>query len=287
MHPWILQQSRHVSASRVNEVLDTEATITTINPKEGAADKRGFLSFEHVTFSYPESEEPVIHDISFETKPGETTAIIGSTGSGKSSLINLILRFYDAQEGRIMVNGMDVKDYDLKELRRKIGYVPQKSFLFKGTIESNIQFGDELASEDRIEDAAKIAQAYEFITAKEEGFDTDITQGGSNVSGGQRQRLAIARAIVRKPEIYIFDDSFSALDFKTDLALRQALEEETKDAAVIIVAQRISTIMNADRILVLEDGYCVGMGTHKELLNSCEVYKEIVHSQLSEEEAGA
>lgn len=186
-----------------------------------------------------------------------------------------------------MVNGMDVKDYDLKELRRKIGYVPQKSFLFKGTIESNIQFGDELASEDRIEDAAKIAQAYEFITAKEEGFDTDITQGGSNVSGGQRQRLAIARAIVRKPEIYIFDDSFSALDFKTDLALRQALEEETKDAAVIIVAQRISTIMNADRILVLEDGYCVGMGTHKELLNSCEVYKEIVHSQLSEEEAGA
>lgn len=284
---FVMYPRASVSASRVNEVLDTEATIVTENPKEGMGDKKGFLSFEHVTFSYLESEEPVIHDITFESRPGETTAIIGSTGSGKSSLINLILRFYDAQEGRILVNGMDVKDYDIKELRRKIGYVPQKSFLFKGTIESNIQFGDEFASEDRIEDAAKIAQAYEFITAKEEGFETEITQGGSNVSGGQRQRLAIARAIVRKPEIYIFDDSFSALDFKTDLALRHALEDETKDAAVIIVAQRISTIMNADRILVLEDGYLVGMGTHKELLSSCEVYKEIVHSQLSEEEAGA
>lgn len=284
---FVMYPRASVSAARVNEILETTPVITTENPKEPDSSQKGYLSFQNVTFSYPNSDEPVISNISFDTVPGETTAIIGSTGSGKSSLVNLILRFYDVQSGRILVNGMDVRDYDLKDLRSRIGYIPQKSFLFKGTIESNILFGNESADEKWVSESAKIAQAYEFITAKEEGFDSPISQGGGNVSGGQKQRLAITRAVVRKPEIYIFDDSFSALDFKTDLALRTELLKETKDSAVIIVAQRVSTIMNADRILVLEDGICVGMGTHNELLKSCKVYEEIVHSQLSAEEVGA
>ncbi|MFV0551669.1 MAG: ABC transporter ATP-binding protein [Anaerorhabdus sp.] len=274
-----------VSAERINEVMDTLEVIR--NPKEPVEmpKEKGYLEFKDVSFKFPGADHSVLKNISFKSSPGEITAIIGSTGSGKSVLVNLVPRFYDVDEGEILVDGVNVKSYDIKALRAKIGYVPQKAFLFKGTISDNIQFGDEKANDSRIEEAIRIAQSYDFVTAKEGGFEAPIAQGGSNVSGGQKQRLAIARAIVRKPEIYIFDDSFSALDFKTDAALREALMKEAQDATVLLVAQRVSTIMHADRILVMENGACVGMGSHSELLKSCKVYQEIVYSQLSKEEA--
>lgn len=282
---FVMYPRASVSAQRINEVMKTEAMITSGENSVTEGEKRGCLSFENVTFAFPGAEEPAIRNISFESGPGEVTAIIGSTGSGKSTIINLIPRFYDVQAGVVRVNGIDVRDFELSALRDKIGLVPQKAFLFRGTVSDNIGFGDEGAGDDRIEEAAKIAQSYDFVNAREGGFEAPIAQGGSNVSGGQKQRLAIARAIVRKPEIYVFDDSFSALDFKTDAALRNALLQEAKEATVILVAQRVSTIMNADRILVLEGGICVGQGTHKELLESCDVYREIVYSQLNKEEA--
>ncbi|MEF9892166.1 ABC transporter ATP-binding protein [Anaerorhabdus sp.] len=274
-----------VSAERINEVMDTLEVIQ--NPKEPVEmpKEKGYLEFKDVSFKFPGADHSVLKNISFKSSPGEITAIIGSTGSGKSVLVNLVPRFYDVDEGEILVDGVNVKNYDIKALRAKIGYVPQKAFLFKGTISDNIQFGDEKANDSRIEEAIRIAQSYDFVTAKEGGFEAPIAQGGSNVSGGQKQRLAIARAIVRKPEIYIFDDSFSALDFKTDAALREALMKEAQDATVLLVAQRVSTIMHADRILVMENGACVGMGSHSELLKTCKVYQEIVYSQLSKEEA--
>lgn len=274
-----------VSAERINEVMDTLEVIQ--NPKEPVEmpKEKGYLEFKDVSFKFPGADHSVLKNISFKSSPGEITAIIGSTGSGKSVLVNLVPRFYDVNEGEILVDGVNVKNYDIKALRAKIGYVPQKAFLFKGTISDNIQFGDEKANDSRIEEAIRIAQSYDFVTAKEGGFEAPIAQGGSNVSGGQKQRLAIARAIIRKPEIYIFDDSFSALDFKTDAALREALMKEAQDATVLLVAQRVSTIMHADRILVMENGACVGMGSHSELLKTCKVYQEIVYSQLSKEEA--
>ena len=272
------------AANRAKEVLDTEPTIKNPGKAKNNTSKKGYLTFKNVTFAYPGAEVPAIENLSFEAKPGETTAIIGGTGMGKSTIVNLIPRLYDVTEGQVLVDGIDVRDYDMEVLRNKIGFVPQKAVLFAGTIDSNIQFGDRNASEERIEEAVKIAQSYDFVMKKEGTFNAPISQGGTNVSGGQRQRLAIARAVVRKPEIYVFDDSFSALDFKTDKSLRQALSKETGDATVVIVAQRISTIIDADRIIVIENGKVAGMGTHKELLESCDVYKEIVDSQMSKEE---
>lgn len=272
------------SAARAQEVLETEPVIENKPETKNNTAQQGYLTFKNVSFTYPGADVPAIKGLSFEAKPGETTAIIGGTGMGKSTIVNLIPRLYDVTEGQVLVDGVDVRDYDTEVLRKKIGFVPQKAVLFSGTIDSNIAFGDENADEDRIEEAVKIAQSYDFIMKKEEGFDSPISQGGTNVSGGQRQRLAIARAVVRKPEIYVFDDSFSALDFKTDKALRDALKKETDNATVVIVAQRISTIMDADRIIVVEKGEVVGMGTHDELLTSCEVYQEIVNSQMSKED---
>lgn len=272
------------AAKRAEEVLNTEPVIKNKEVTKDNSDKKGYLTFKNVSFTYDGADVPAIKNLSFEAKPGETTAIIGGTGMGKSTIVNLIPRLYDVTEGQILVDGIDVRDYDTKVLRQKIGFVPQKAVLFSGTIDSNIAFGDANADEDRIEEAVKIAQSYDFVMKKEEGFDSPISQGGTNVSGGQRQRLAIARAIVRKPEIYVFDDSFSALDFKTDKLLRQALSKETDNATVVIVAQRISTIMEADRIIVVENGEVAGIGTHKELLESCDVYKEIVNSQMSKED---
>lgn len=284
---FVMYPRASASAERVNEILDAEPAIQDIaQPKDNPA-QRGYLSFRNVSFSFAGADEPALKNISFEARPGETTAIIGSTGSGKTALVSLIPRFYDVQQGEILVDGVNVKEYDHQVLRRKIGYVPQKALLFRGDIAENIRFGDADASDERVAQAAGIAQATGFIEAKPEGFHAPIAQGGQNVSGGQRQRLAIARAVVRRPEIYVFDDSFSALDFKTDAALRKALNEETREATVIIVAQRVSTIMEADRIIVLDDGEMVGLGTHQELLENCETYREIVHSQLSEEEMGA
>ncbi len=272
------------AAARAQEVLETEPSVKNPEKAKDNTSQRGYLTFKNVTFTYPGADVPAIENLSFEAKPGETTAIIGGTGMGKSTIVNLIPRLYDVTEGQVLVDGVDVRDYDMEVLRNKIGFVPQKAVLFAGTIDSNIQFGDRTADEDRIEEAVKIAQSYDFVMKKEEGFNSPISQGGTNVSGGQRQRLAIARAIVRKPEIYVFDDSFSALDFKTDKSLRQALSKETGDATVVIVAQRISTIIDADRIIVIEKGQVAGMGTHKELLKTCDVYKEIVDSQMSKEE---
>lgn len=272
------------AANRAKEVLDTEPSVKNPEKPKDNTSKKGYLTFRNVTFAYPGAEVPAIENLSFEAKPGETTAIIGGTGMGKSTIVNLIPRLYDVTEGQVLVDGVDVRDYDMEVLRNKIGFVPQKAVLFRGTIDSNIQFGDRNATEERIEEAVKIAQSYDFVMKKEGGFEAPISQGGTNVSGGQRQRLAIARAVVRKPEIYVFDDSFSALDFKTDKSLRQALSAETGDATVVIVAQRISTIIDADRIIVIENGKVAGMGTHKELLESCDVYKEIVDSQMSKEE---
>lgn len=272
------------SAVRINEVLDIEPEITdTKNPKHTDG-RKGYVEFKDVTFSYPGAEEPAIRDISFSTNPGEITAIIGGTGSGKSTLINLIPRFYDIQGGNILIDGVDIREMTQENLRKKIGFVPQKAVLFTGTISENIKYGKEDATEEEVKHAAEIAQASEFVANMKEGYDAVIAQGGNNVSGGQKQRLSIARALIRRPEIYIFDDSFSALDFKTDAKLRAALKGETKDSTVIIVAQRVSTVMDADRIIVLDEGRIAGIGTHRELLKSCEVYKEIVSSQLSEEE---
>ena len=272
------------AADRAQEVLDTEPVIQNKAETKDNNAKKGYLEFKNVTFKYPGAEMPAIENLSFKAKPGETTAIIGGTGMGKSTIVNLIPRLYDVTEGQVLVDDVDVRDYDTEVLRNKIGFVPQKAVLFSGTIDSNIAFGDENATEEGIEEAVKIAQSYDFVMKKPEGFNSPISQGGTNVSGGQRQRLAIARAIVRKPEIYVFDDSFSALDFKTDKSLREALSAETKEATVVIVAQRISTIIDADRIIVIDKGKVVGMGTHKELVNSCSVYKEIVDSQMSKEE---
>ena len=274
-----------VSAKRVNEVLEKDIIIKEDEkPKAFDESKKGLVEFKNVSFQYPDADEKIIHNISFTAKPGETTAFIGSTGSGKSTLINLIPRFHDVTEGSISVDGVNIKDVSTHDLREKIGYVPQKGILFSGTIDSNLRYGNKDASEDDIIRAAKIAQSIDFINDKEDKFDSEIAQGGSNVSGGQKQRLSIARAIAKEPEIYIFDDSFSALDFKTDAKLRKALKEETGDATVLIVAQRISTILHAEQIVVLDEGKVVGIGNHKQLLKNCEVYKEIALSQLSKEE---
>lgn len=281
---FIMIPRAQASAVRISEVLDMEAEIVDAKETKSAGSERGYIEFKDVTFSYPGAEQPAISNISFSAKPGETTAIIGGTGSGKSTLINLIPRFYDIDSGSILVDGVDTRELTQEELRSKIGFVPQKAVLFTGSISDNIKFGNRAASDKEVEHAATVAQASEFISGMKEGFDSVIAQGGSNVSGGQKQRLSIARALVRKPEVYVFDDSFSALDFKTDAKLRAALKSETKESTVIIVAQRISTVIEADRIIVLEDGKIVGMGTHRELLNSNEVYKEIASSQLSEEE---
>ena len=275
-----------VSAKRINEVLDTELSIKDGN-FTGVTKETGTVEFKNVSFKYPDAEEYLLENISFKANKGETVAFIGSTGSGKSSLINLIPRFYDATDGEVLVDGVNVKEYKQESLRNKLSYVPQKAILFHGTVSSNVSFGDNGREEitvKKIEEAIKVAQAEEFVTKMDKTYNTDIAQGGTNVSGGQKQRLSIARAVARDPEIYIFDDSFSALDYKTDYILRKELKNYTKDATSLIVAQRIGTIMNADKILVLDNGHCVGIGTHKELLRNCEVYKQIALSQLSKEE---
>lgn len=281
----IMMPRAGVAADRIHEVITTKTSIE--EPKNPiSAPKSGVLKFEHVNFKYPGAGEDVLSDINFAAEPGKTTAIIGSTGCGKSTLVNLIPRFYDVESGTITLDGEDIRSYSLKELREQIGFVPQKGILFSGTIASNLRFGDAQASNEKLRESTEIAQAMEFIGEKKEGFDSTIAQNGSNVSGGQKQRLSIARAIVRDPKIYVFDDSFSALDMKTDAKLRKALEEKTKDKTVLIVAQRISTILHADQILVLDDGKIVGKGTHEELLSSCEVYNQIARSQLSDKELG-
>jgi ATP-binding cassette, subfamily B, multidrug efflux pump len=272
------------SAGRINEVLDVTPGITDAKTTRKADEEQGFIEYRNVTFAYPGAEEPAIRNISFSAKPGEVTAIIGGTGSGKSTLVNLIPRFYDAASGSILVDGVDIREIEQEKLRAKLGFVSQKAVLFNDTIAANIRFGREDATDEEVARAAETAQAQEFILAMPDGFQSVISQGGTNVSGGQRQRIAIARALVRKPEIYIFDDTFSALDFATDARLRAALKKETAEATVIIVAQRVNTVMDADRIIVLDDGEVAGMGTHKELIRTCEVYREIVSSQLSEEE---
>lgn len=277
-----------VAASRIDEVIHTQETISDpVHPKdEIETGWKGTVAFEDVSFSYPGAEEPAVSHLSFTAEPGKTTAIIGSTGSGKSTLLNLIPRFYDVTEGRITIDGVDIREMSQKRLRSLIGYVPQKGVLFSGTIASNLQFAGNV-SKEAMEEAATIAQAASFISEKEEQFNSPIAQGGTNVSGGQKQRLSIARAIAKNPKIFLFDDSFSALDYKTDAALRKALAAKTKTAVVIIVAQRISTILHADQIMVLEDGNIVGMGTHKELMKTCETYREIAISQLSQQELSA
>lgn len=274
-----------VSANRINEILETEEAIQeSKEPKKLDASKKGLVEFKNVSFRYPDSDEEVLSDITFTAKPGETTAIIGSTGSGKSTIVNLIPRFYDITSGNLLIDGVDIKEISNKDLRKIVGFVPQKGILFSGTIESNIKYGNPNMSDEQMIEAAQIAQATEFIDSKPEKYKEPIAQGGSNVSGGQKQRLSIARAIAINPEILVFDDSFSALDFKTDSTLRAELAKKTKDKTVIIVAQRINTILNADQIIVLEDGKIVGKGTHEELIKNNETYKQIALSQLSEEE---
>ncbi|MEO2210055.1 ABC transporter ATP-binding protein [Paenibacillus amylolyticus] len=272
------------SAERINEVLDMQPDLSNPEQPRGMQSMQGMIEFDNVTFRYPGAENPALSDISFTARSGETTAIIGGTGSGKSTLLSLIPRFYDVTEGSVRVNGTDVRELRQEDLRAKIGFVPQKAVLFTGTITENIRHGKDDATMDEVVHAARTAQAENFITEMKEGYDSLIAQGGNNVSGGQKQRLSIARALVRRPEVYIFDDSFSALDFKTDAKLRAALKSETTEAAVLIVAQRVSTVMDADRILVMDEGRIVGSGTHKELLEHNEVYREIVSSQLTEEE---
>ena len=273
-----------VSASRINEVLDT--SVSVIDGKVTNKDEIGTVEFRSVSFKYPDAEEYVLKNISFKANKGDTVAFIGSTGSGKSTLVNLIVRFYDVTDGEILIDGVNIKDYKLEYLYKLIGYVPQRAVLFNGTVNSNISYGEamEEISDKKIVEAAKVAQADEFISKMDYGYESHIAQGGTNVSGGQKQRIAISRAIAKNPEIYIFDDSFSALDYKTDAVLRSELKKYTKDATSLIVAQRIGTIMNADKIIVLDNGESVGVGTHKELLKSCEVYKQIALSQLSKEE---
>ena len=297
---FVLWPRADVSAQRVLEVIDTKPLITDGTHTEGEPGKQGEIEFRNVSFTYPDSRKAMLEGISFTAKKGQTVAFIGSTGSGKSSLINLVPRFYDATQGQVLVDGVDVRDYTLKALRDKIGYVPQQSFLFKGTIASNVSYGDksgdksgsksgsEEAGTDadmaNVRKACEVAQATEFVEKKDNTYESSIAQGGSNVSGGQKQRLSIARAVYRHPEILIFDDSFSALDFKTDRAVREALAKEAKDSTKLIVAQRIGTIMNADCIVVLDQGKVVGQGTHEELLDNCDVYRQIAQSQLSEDE---
>lgn len=276
-----------VSAERINEVLDTDISIKDGTLKENKTNEVGTVEFKNVSFKYADADEYLLKNISFKANKGETVAFIGSTGSGKSTLINLVPRFYDATEGEVLVDGINVKEYSQEFLHNKIGYVPQKAVMFNGTVNSNISYGDNgkgRITDKKIKEAIFVAQAKDFVEKMDDKYDSHIAQGGTNVSGGQKQRLSIARAIARDPEIYIFDDSFSALDYKTDALLRKELRKYTKDATHLIVAQRIGTIMNADKIIVLDNGECVGMGTHKELLNTCEVYKQIALSQLSEEE---
>lgn len=274
-----------VAATRINEVMEAKVSIRDgegeARPRE---DRKGEVVFDHVDFAYPGAEECTLRDINFTARKGETVAFIGSTGSGKSTLVNLIPRFFDVTKGKILVDGVDIREMKLADLRDRIGYVPQKGVLFSGTIDSNIRYGKDDASAEEVERAARIAQAWDFIQEKEDGVQSPIAQGGTNVSGGQKQRLSISRAIAKNPEIYIFDDSFSALDYKTDVVLRRALKKETRDATTLIVAQRISTILHADKILVLDEGHVVGQGTHKELLKSCDIYRQIAMSQLSGEE---
>ncbi len=272
------------AAARINEVLAIEPEINDAGDVKRAGDLRGYVEFQDVTFSYPGAEEPALSHVSFKAAPGQVTAIIGGTGSGKSTLISLIPRFYDVDSGRILIDGVDVREMSQEYMRAKIGLVPQKAVLFSGTIADNIRYGKEDATEEEIRHAAEVAQASEFIQKMPDGFDSEIAQGGTNVSGGQKQRLSIARALVRKPEIYLFDDSFSALDYKTDARLRAALKQETRDATVLIVSQRVSTVMDADQIIVLDEGHVAGIGTHHELMDSSEVYRDIVYSQLSSEE---
>ena len=281
----IMLPRANVAALRIHEILETKVSIQdkedTVSPSES---RRGEIEFDHVSFAYPDAGENVLTDITFKAKKGDTIAVIGSTGSGKSTLVNLIPRFYDVTEGCVKIDGVDVRDMTQKDLRDRLGYVPQKGVLFSGTVDSNIRYGKTEISKDKVKKAAEVAQATEFIEAKPKQYESPIAQGGSNVSGGQKQRLSIARAIAKEPEIFIFDDSFSALDFKTDSALRKALKEYTKDATTVIVAQRISTILHADQIIVLDEGKMAGIGTHKELMEGCEVYRQIAMSQLSEEE---
>ncbi len=298
---FVMVPRAQASAERINEVLEMEPEITDsaiakyldepgpttqylTGPRNPADSKKGRVVFENVSFRYPGAEEPAISNISFETGPGEVTAIIGGTGSGKSTLINLIPRFYDVSEGRVLVDGADVSELYQSDLRSRIGFVPQATVLFTGTIEENIRYGNQDATDQEIYHAAEVAQAGGFIAAMPDKYKTAIAQGGTNLSGGQKQRISIARALVRRPQIYIFDDSFSALDFQTDARLRSALKKETQNSSVIIVAQRVSTVIEADRILVLDDGKLAGMGTHRELMKDCRVYREIVSSQLSDEE---
>ena len=271
-----------VSSQRLKEIMDMHISIDPNENGVTETETKGYLEFDNVTFAYPgETESPVLHNISFKAKPGETIAFIGSTGSGKSSLVQLIPRFYDVTLGKILVDGVDVRDFNVKALRHKIGFIPQKALLFTGTIAENIRYGKEDASIEELDKAADVAQAKEFIESKEEQFDTHLAEGGSNLSGGQKQRLSIARAVVKEPDIYIFDDSFSALDYKTDATLRKRLKEVTGDATVLIVAQRVGTIMDADQIIVLDHGEIVGRGTHEELLTTNEIYSEIARSQLN------
>lgn len=286
---FVLWPRADVSAKRVLEVIDTEPMVVGGTQTAGKPGMEGEIEFRNVGFTYPDSREAMLEGINFKAKKGQTVAFIGSTGSGKSSLVNLVPRFYDATQGKVLVDGVDVRDYTLESLRGKIGYVPQQSFMFKGTIASNVSYGSAPADStpvvnESLRNACEVAQATEFIGRKEDGYETVISQGGANVSGGQKQRLSIARAVYRHPEILIFDDSFSALDFKTDRAVRDALAEEAKDATKLIVAQRIGTIMDADTIVVLDEGKVVGQGTHSELLETCDVYRQIAQSQLSEDE---
>ena len=274
-----------VSADRINEVLNTKVTIKDGDKTQGK--EIGTVEFRDVSFKYPDADEYLLRNISFKANKGDIIAFIGSTGSGKSTLINLIPRFYDATEGEVLVDGINVKEYKLEALYNKLGYIPQKAVLFSGTVTSNVSYGDngkEDTTQEQVKEAIRVAQATEFVEKMDDGYNEHIAQGGTNVSGGQKQRLAIARARARKPEIYIFDDSFSALDYKTDAKLRKELKEYTKDATCLIVAQRIGTIMNADKIVVLDEGRVAGIGTHKELLKTCEVYEQIALSQLSKEE---
>ncbi len=276
-----------VSAERINEVLDTEITIKDGKIDKDISDERGTVEFKNVSFKYPDADEYMLKDISFKANKGETVAFIGSTGSGKSTLINLVPRFYDATEGKVLIDGVDVKDYKQEFLHNKLGYVSQKAVIFNETVKNNVAYGENgkgEATEEQIKKAIEVAQGKDFIEKMENTYDTQMSQGGTNVSGGQKQRISIARAIARNPEIYIFDDSFSALDYKTDSILRKELKKYTEDATTLIVAQRIGTIMNANKIIVLDDGEIVGQGTHKELLQNCEVYKQIALSQLSKEE---
>jgi len=274
-----------VCADRIAEVLDTESSVVPPVEPVRAHDVRGVLEFRRVGLTYPGADEPVLHDVSFVAQPGQTTAIIGSTGSGKSTVVNLVPRLFDVTAGEVYLDGVDVRRLDPQQLWSGLGLVPQRAFLFSGTIASNLRYGKPDATPEEMWRALEIAQARDFVEAMPEGLEAPITQGGTNVSGGQRQRLAIARAVIRSPRIYLFDDSFSALDLATDARLRQALAPVTTEATVVLVAQRVSTIIGADQILVLEDGWVVGRGTHAELLASCETYQEIVRSQLSAEEA--